>query len=123
MNVEDIEIKKLSKEERKEYGQALEAGLKEYAGVETVNVLRKRDDARRADAIEKAIAPLYAGFEENRQNIKKLHDEIARAESEHQERAAANVTDDESYEAYLKERQLLILAKSTLERQDKQDSE
>ena len=57
---------------------AFEAALIKYAGQETLDVLQKREEARRADAIEKATAPLYAGLNENRQSIEKLQNDFDR---------------------------------------------
>jgi hypothetical protein len=86
---------------------------------DTQAAIAKAEAQRRADLIEKATAPLYAGLNENRQNIEKLQDEQARVEWEHQQKAGANVHDQESYEKYLQERQVLILTKAAIEKQEK----
>lgn len=98
---------------------AFEAALIKYAGQETLDIIQKREAQRRADAIEKATAPLYEGLNENRQHIEKLHDVMARDEWEKQRQAGAKVHDQESYESYLKERQILIDTKAAIEKQEK----
>ena len=57
---------------------AFEAALIKYAGQETLDIIQKRETQRRADVIEKATTPLYAGLEENRQNIEKLQNDFDR---------------------------------------------
>ena len=86
---------------------------------DTQATIAKAEAQRRADLIEKATAPIYAGLDENRKNIEKLQDEMARDEWKHQTKAGANVHDQESYEKYLQERQVLILTKASIEKQEK----
>ena len=70
MNQEEIDV------------NAYEAAIIKYAGQETLDVIQKHEAQRRAEAIEKATAPLYAGLEENRKNIEKHQDEQARFDFE-----------------------------------------
>jgi hypothetical protein len=68
----------ISKEEIHE----LEAALRRFGYSDTLDVIQKEEAQRRADSIEKATAPLYAGLEENRRNIEKHQDEQARFDFE-----------------------------------------
>jgi hypothetical protein len=58
--------------------QNLEKVIIDNAGQETLDLLQKREAQRRADSIEKATATLYAGLEENKRSIDKLHDDYVR---------------------------------------------
>ena len=68
----------ISKEEIHE----LEAALRRFGYSDTLDVIQKEEAQRRADSIDKATAPLYAGLEENRKNIEHLQDEQARFDFE-----------------------------------------
>lgn len=70
--------KRVSKGEIRE----LEAALVQYVGVETLNVIQKRESERRAGRIKNATDSLYRAYNEIRQQIDTLQDDDARLEFE-----------------------------------------
>jgi urease gamma subunit len=98
---------------------AYEAAIIKYAGESTLEVIKKRAADLRAEHIENGFAPLIEQMKELNQNTSQLQAEVSRAEFEHQQKAGANVHDQESYEKYLQERQVLILTKASIEKEEK----
>src|SRR5665647_1021115 len=122
----------------------LEAALRRFGYGDTLDVIQKEEEVRRSDGIEKAIASLRKGNDNIKQQLETISQEDARRDfeavngrlielankrvaksDETFEAAMAAVTLErpDLYEGMLKKRQVLILTKAAIEKEEKARAE
>jgi hypothetical protein len=95
----------------------LEKLIIDNAGVETLNNIKRRAADLRAEHIENAFVPIREQMSDLNRSTNELQANLSRDEWDAQNRAADKVHDQESYESYLKERQILIDTRAAIERE------